>query len=78
MLTLTRKSGERIRIGHEIILTVREINGNQVKIGIEAPMDVQVFREELYLKIAEANQEASQTSLEDLERLVGGGVKNDD
>ena len=71
MLTLTRKSGERIRIGQDIIITVKEIHGNQVKIGIEAPRSIHVYREELYIKLAEANQDAARASREDIERLIG-------
>jgi carbon storage regulator len=72
MLTLTRRSGERIRIGHDIIIVVREISGNQVKIGIEAPREVQIFREELYEKVAQANKDAAQVSPEDIDRLLSG------
>lgn len=70
MLTLTRRSGERIRIGEDIIVTVREIHGNQVKLGIEAPRDIHVYREELYLKIVEANRAASLVSLQELDTLL--------
>ncbi len=51
MLTLTRKAGQSIRIGDDIRIVVREIKGRQVRIGIEAPGDVPVFREEIYLKM---------------------------
>ncbi len=51
MLVLTRKLGESITIGENIKLLVVDIEGNQVKIGIEAPRSIEVYREELYLKI---------------------------
>ncbi len=70
MLTLTRRSGERIRIGQDILITIKEIHGNQVKIGIEAPRSVQVFREELYTKLAEAPADDAPVPGESLEHLV--------
>ena len=51
MLTLTRKVGEKIRIGEGIQIIVREIRKNQVRIGIVAPEDVKIFREEVYENI---------------------------
>jgi carbon storage regulator len=47
MLILTRKSGEKIRIAGNIELTVLQVSGSQVKIGIDAPKDVTIMREEL-------------------------------
>jgi len=47
MLILTRKSGEKIRIAEDIELTVLHVSGSQVKIGIDAPKDVTIMREEL-------------------------------
>ncbi len=58
MLSLARRPGQKIRIGEDIILVVREIRGRQVKIGIEAPAHVRVLREEIYEEICQANQEA--------------------
>ncbi len=58
MLTLTRKLGESIRIGDDIVVIVKEIKGKQVRLGIEAPRDVYVCREELFQKIEEANRNA--------------------
>ena len=55
MLTLTRKVGESIRIGDDIVVIVKEIKGKQVRIGIDAPRDVYVCREELFLKVKQAN-----------------------
>jgi carbon storage regulator len=63
MLTLTRKAGQKIRIGDNIEIVVREIRGRQVRLGISAPEGLEVFREELYQQIlAEAeNPDAAGT-----------------
>ena len=52
MLTLTRKAGQKIRIGEDIEIVVREIRGRQVRLGISAPNGTPVYREELYQQIA--------------------------
>jgi carbon storage regulator len=62
LLTLTRKIGESIRIGDNIVVIVKEIKGKQVRLGIEAPRDIYVCREELFQKIEEANRSALFTS----------------
>ena len=62
MLSLARRPGQRIRIGEDIILVVREIRGRQVKIGIEAPAHVRVLREEIYEELCIANREAAKES----------------
>ena len=59
MLVLTRKPGENIRIGTDVIVTVLGVRSGHVKIGIQAPRGVPVHREEVYEKIAQANREAS-------------------
>lgn len=51
MLVLTRNSNESIQIGGYVIVTILSVNGNQVRIGIDAPKDVAVHREEIYEKI---------------------------
>jgi carbon storage regulator len=48
---LTRKTGESLRVGEEVIVTVMGVRGNQVRIGIDAPKDVQVYREEIYDRV---------------------------
>lgn len=72
MLSLARRPGQKIRIGEDIILVVREIRGRQVKIGIEAPASVRVLREEIYEEVCAANQEAVELPLvpDTLSRLL--------
>ncbi|MBE5923064.1 MAG: carbon storage regulator CsrA [Lachnospiraceae bacterium] len=59
MLALSRKSNESIIIGNDIEITVLEVKGEQVKIGIKAPKSIPVYREEVYQQIREANKEAA-------------------
>ncbi|MCB1153161.1 MAG: carbon storage regulator CsrA [Deltaproteobacteria bacterium] len=59
MLVLTRKSGESITIGDDIRIFIQEVRGNQVKIGIQAPPNVAVHREEIYIRIQDENRQAS-------------------
>lgn len=58
MLALSRKANESIVIGNNIEVTILEIKGEQVKVGISAPKTVPVYRKELYFQIQEANKEA--------------------
>ena len=62
MLALSRKENESIMIGNEIEVTVLEIKGDQVKIGIKAPKNVSIYREEIYAQIQEANKEADKSA----------------
>ncbi|OHB41620.1 MAG: carbon storage regulator, partial [Planctomycetes bacterium GWB2_41_19] len=62
MLILTRKLGESITIGSEIKVTLLECQGKQVKLGIIAPKNIKVHREEIFEKIQEENQKASTVS----------------
>jgi len=61
MLALSRKINESIMIGHDIEITVLEIKGEQVKLGINAPKSVPLYRKEIYVQIQEANKEAVST-----------------
>lgn len=58
MLALSRKVGESLVIGSNVEVTILEVKGEQIKIGINAPKSVPVYRKELYLQIQEANKEA--------------------
>lgn len=58
MLALTRKKGEALVINNNIEITVLEIRGDQIKIGISAPKDVPIYRKEVYLQIQQENEAA--------------------
>ncbi|MDE6530064.1 MAG: carbon storage regulator CsrA [Lachnospiraceae bacterium] len=58
MLALSRKKGESLMINNNIEITVLEVKGDQVKIGISAPKEIPVYRKEVYVQIQEANKEA--------------------
>ena len=62
MLILNRKLNESIQLGDDIEIKVVAVEGDQVKIGIDAPRSLDVYRKEIYLKIQEENQEASALS----------------
>ncbi|MFI5493137.1 carbon storage regulator CsrA [Actinoplanes sp. NPDC051859] len=59
MLVLTRKAGESVMIGDDVVVTVLEARGDVIRIGIQAPRDVQVHREEVYQELRNANREAA-------------------
>tara|TARA_Y100001970_G_C14090650_1_gene779867 strand:- start:47 stop:277 length:231 start_codon:yes stop_codon:yes gene_type:complete len=74
MLILTRKSGESITIGDDVKITVVEIKGKQVRVGIEAPRSYIIHREEVYISIQEENRRAakeSPLSLKSIKNLLG-------
>jgi carbon storage regulator len=58
MLVLTRKVGERIRIGDDVTVQVLEVRGGQVRLGFAAPADVRIFREEIFRLIQGQNDQA--------------------
>ena len=72
MLALTRKKGESLIVNNNIEITVLEIRGDQVKIGINAPKDVPIYRKEVYLQIQEENKAAGSVDAVDaLKNLLG-------
>ena len=80
MLILTRKMGESITIGDDIKVTVLGIYGRQVRLGVEAPLQVIVHREEVYLKIKEENRKAARNIKDDIigfARIIKNKVKGD-
>jgi carbon storage regulator len=70
MLVLTRKLGESIAIDDHIKIVVVQIKGKQVRLGIEAPKETKIHREEVYLAIQEQNKAASTTSSDDTKKVA--------
>ena len=66
MLVITRKSGERICLGDDVTITVLEIVGSTVRLGIEAPSEIPVYRHEIWAAVKEENRAASNASIKDL------------
>ena len=72
MLALSRKKNEAIVINNNIEITILEVKGDLVKIGITAPKEIPVYRKEVYVQIEEANKEATNAAgLEALKNLLG-------
>ncbi|WP_147634482.1 carbon storage regulator CsrA [Treponema pectinovorum] len=69
MLILSRKVDEKIKIGEDITITLIEVRGDQVKIGVEAPKNVKVFRQEVFEAIKIENKEAASMGTQTLEAL---------
>lgn len=69
MLILTRKPGEGIVIGDDIRITIVEIKGGGIRIGIDAPADRKIYRQEVYDRICQENKEATQWNIADLDAL---------
>ena len=71
MLALSRKQGESIMIENDIEISILEIKGEQIKIGISAPKSVPVYRKEIYTQIQEANKETvNSLDIESLKKLL--------
>ena len=59
MLVLTRKIGESIQINEDVKITVIDVKGKNIRLGIEAPRETKIYREEVFLRIKEENQAAA-------------------
>jgi carbon storage regulator len=66
MLIITRRPGEKIMLGDDIVLHVMEIVGNSVRVGIQAPRSLPVYREEIWEAVKEENRAAAQVSPDSL------------
>jgi carbon storage regulator len=60
MLRISRKVGERVRIGEDVVIEVLEVTGSAVRLGVDAPRSIAVYREELWLSIKAENEAAGQ------------------
>lgn len=69
MLVLSRKIGESIVIGGDVTVTVVDFRGDQVRIGVEAPRSVQIYREEIFTEVSRQNRAAAQINVDDLSDL---------
>lgn len=81
MLVLSRKPGEAIRIGEDIEISIIEVRGDTVRIGIDAPRNVPIFRKELIAEVAKTNIEsvkAAPKTVDVLKHILGGEAGKDD
>jgi len=62
VLVLTRRANQSIMIGHEIVVTVLEVRGDQVRLGIKAPRSIDVHREEIFAQLQQANRDTVKPS----------------
>jgi len=74
VLVLTRRANQSIMIGHDIVVTVLEVRGDQVRLGIKAPRSIDVHREEIFAQLQQANRDAvrpSKAALDTLSEIKG-------
>lgn len=75
MLVLTRKPNQAIQIGDDIEIKILSIEGEQIKIGIEAPRNIEIHRKEIYLSIQEENNKAVEASIDMLKQFTSNITK---
>lgn len=66
MLVITRKAGQAIRIGDDVTITVLDVAGSTVRIGIDAPTEIPVFRQEIWAAVREEERAAGDAGVEDV------------
>lgn len=69
MLILRRKNNESIMIGNDIEITIMGIEGDQIKVGIDAPENIEIYRKEIYVDIEEQNGAAANVDIADLQNI---------
>ena len=72
MLTISRRAGERILIGDDIVVEVVEVSGGNVRLGITAPKELRIYREELWERVKQENEAAAEADPGKLEGLSKG------
>ncbi len=70
MLILTRRSGESLYLGDNIKVTVLSIQGKQIKLGLDVPREMTVYREEIYKRVQEQNKQALESKDDDLMQVT--------
>ena len=78
MLILTRRPGERVVIGDNILVTVMGVSGHTVRLGIEAPEGISIYREEIWLAVEAENRAAAEAGAEDLPAAPPPSKSEDD
>ncbi|HZO96373.1 MAG TPA: carbon storage regulator CsrA [Gaiellaceae bacterium] len=71
MLVITRKPGERIRVGDDITVTVLEVVGSTIRLGIDAPSEIPVYRDELWEAVKQENRAAADAGVDELPSAPG-------
>jgi len=72
MLVITRKPGERICIGDDVKITILDVAGSTIRIGIEAPAEVPIYRYEIWAAVQAENKAAAETSVDDMPSRSSG------
>jgi carbon storage regulator len=77
MLNITRRRGERVVLGDDVFISVLEVSGQTVRLGIEAPRSVRVYREEIWLEVKRENEAAAQAAGAAIPSGLPAPIKND-
>ncbi len=75
MLKITRRTGERIILGDDIIVTLLEVSGQTARLGIDAPRSIPVYREEIWVEVKRENEEAARAAAPPLPDVANGDTK---